>query len=172
MTDTPEKIWAATGLYLYLDDWSEGVWWAEEGDAYPESSSDERVVEYTRTDVAQAMVAAAYEVAAYEIDKASYRGAPKLTEDETQGAMDAILVCTPTDARAALDAMLAKAREDREMFAWAMEAIAKAREDALREALQRIADLKRGHSEDVDEGQEQAYRAIEALIDRTADRKP
>ena len=42
--------------------------------------------------------------------------------------------------------------------------IAAAREEALREALQRIADLKRGHSEDVDEGHEQAYRAIEALI--------
>jgi transcription elongation factor Elf1 len=38
------------------------------------------------------------------------------------------------------------------------------RQEALREALQRIADLKRGHSEDVDEGHEQAYRAIETLI--------
>ena len=47
--------------------------------------------------------------------------------------------------------------------------VKQAREDALREALRRIADLKRGHSEDVDEGHEQAYRTIEALITKDAE---
>ena len=147
MSDAPENIWAYAGAFKM---------WRE---TYPASRNP---TEYVRADVAQAMVAAAYEVAAYEC-AGSNRG---LTVEDVA---DDIRALTPIDARAALDAMLAKAREEREMFAWAMEAVAKAREDALREALQRIADLKRGHSEDVDEGQEQAYRAIEALIDRTAE---
>ena len=65
---------------------------------------------------------------------------------------DQIRESTPDDARAAL-----AARDKR------------VRKEALQEALQRIADLKRGHSEDVDEGHEQAYRTIEALITKDAE---
>ena len=41
-------------------------------------------------------------------------------------------------------------------------------ERGVRDALQRIADLPTGRSEDVMEGQEQAYRSVEALFDAPA----
>ena len=96
--------------------------------------------EYIRADLVNELIAAAYEDAA-EVAFGSFATGT--------GVRDEILAQTPDDARAAL-----AARDKR------------VREEALQEALQRIAGLKRGYSEDVDEGHEQAYRTIEALIEK------
>lgn len=66
----------------------------------------------------------------------------------TELAIRAIRARTDADAQSALEA-----RDKR------------VREEALREALQRIADLPTGDSEEVTEGQYQSYRAIEALFE-------
>lgn len=59
-------------------------------------------VEYIRADVAQAMVAAAYQDALLQVSEG----------DHPFNVIKAISERTPTQARAALDAMLVKARED------------------------------------------------------------
>lgn len=61
--------------------------------------------EFVRADIAQAMVAAAYEVAAFECEGSNLG----LTAEDVA---DDIRAHTPADARSTLDAMVAKAHEE------------------------------------------------------------
>lgn len=91
MSDAPEKIWAyeQSGSHVRL--------WRRNDDRKGST-------EYTRSDVAQAMVAAAY------LDAANLH--QSLWRETSAYQTDQIIKRTPTDARASLDAMVAKARED------------------------------------------------------------
>lgn len=139
MTDAPEKIWAYHSDDIGLDyDGAEIVAYSK-----PQPHSQK----YLRSDIAQAMIAAAYEDAAQ------------------MASPSCVKQLTPTDARAALDALLKAEREAGER---------EAREKALREAAE-VAGVKprKGgkpvsgpHHAGLRDGREEAKRLILALISK------
>lgn len=134
MTEAPENIWAITEP----DDVSADIL----GDVYAQQVPDGMngtPIKYIREDVALAMVAAVIEECLDRVKDSD----PALSHTmrlETRSKADW------QDAKAALDKLTDEA-VDR----------------AYDRALQAIADLPTGRTEDVMEGQEQAYRTIEAI---------
>lgn len=103
MSKAPEQIWAEPGMPGYLD-----------------CPNELYTVQYTRTDVAQAMVAAAYEAAkkaAFHACKSAGSGYVDENEHLLQRAenefrlevVTAIRALTPTDAKVALDRIVQEA---------------------------------------------------------------
>jgi hypothetical protein len=90
MSEAPKRIWAVTGQYYgYAQDWSEGEWSAD-ADCAISGGDDERVVEYIRADVSDALVAAAREEALRDAQELahSHKGfspAKAWSEDEREG---------------------------------------------------------------------------------------
>lgn len=149
----PEQIWAEPGMPGYLD---------EPHELY--------TVQYTRTDVAQAMVAAGYEAAAQLAD--SRRDACGLDQDGNPyvseeahifgGNVADNIACniralTPTDAKAALDRIVQEAVRDalenargavlaERLFDEISTSDHRAHNAALDSAVQAIADLKGGEA--------------------------
>jgi len=96
MTDAPERIWAGENSHGYLE-------------AIDYECAE--AAEYIRADVANALVAAAYEAASEHISSQSPRYADIVAwciKDEASEILD----LTPEDARKALDRIRADARED------------------------------------------------------------
>lgn len=155
MSDTPERIHITAS-----HDGDTGSW--------NTTRIDERLglvqIAYTRSDVAQAMVAAAYEDAANAVE--SVDGYDNIGGEHPLVTM--LRQRANTDARAALDATLAKAREDalREALpvaaalAAAISLLDRTRQQAPSDKMfqQMVADYDR------------ALDDFRALIDRTAER--
>lgn len=95
----PEQIWAWEYHPASMKDASEGGWYS--GDERAPSSA----TSYTRTDVTNAMVAAAYEKAADAVEDID--GYDEIDGEHPMVTM--IRALTPTDAKSALDRLIAEA---------------------------------------------------------------
>ena len=156
----------------------ERIWFDEVWTRYSEQGDMSMFTGYIRADVAQAMVAAAYARASTATATMPMK-LPASPRQAAHAALDAaeasILTLTPTDARAALDAMLAKAREDalREAAERIDRKIKQVQPEMTRRA-QRLAERKKPgfqyaiHRADLDARMSDRDMIL-ALIDRTAE---
>ena len=104
----PEKIWIEDEFGEgHEDQWQYGSWDCRNAYDY--------VHEYTRADIADAAVAAAYEAAAVEMDLGAHVVSNCGIDEETQAYTNAariIRALTPNDAKAALEAVRREALKD------------------------------------------------------------
>lgn len=111
MSEAPERIWACIE-----PDWADGDGNPLVGGNFEDYDITGKGVEYIRADLSNAFVAAAYEAAAIACDDYP-RAAPEEAEwtrydEQIEYSQLVIRTLTPTDAQAALDAMLDAAREE------------------------------------------------------------
>ena len=125
--------------------------------------------EYVRLDLAQAMVAAAYENAApHRKNPVDVSGCSKQTYFDAMPSIEAYVdarphmdaMLTPAEARATLDAMLAKARKD------AFDSVLKEVEGYLPEF--GAGEPQDGTDRTIDQCWRDFRKVVKALIDRTA----